>query len=420
MPITDFEQIVTKLRLRRPGAGICSSRLAPTALMKLPPAVPPPARAFLVAALLGGLSPRFARAEDSVRYKFQDYQEMGGRIAVKVHGASVEKDFGTADHLKIEGVIDAIAGATPNGQPAPAGSNQVPLATLSERRKAWNATFAHQFPRVNVAVGAGNSRESDYVSTGWSLNTLTDFNQKNTTLLAGLAGTRDEVRVFHQTAWADKRTHDLILGVTQLLDPRTSVTINLTWGRQRGYLADPYKLVQKDTEIIAGLFLPLTFPENRPDQREKWIGFAALNRTWPELRGAAELSYRLYHDSYDTTAHTFEAAWFQHLGERLILRPGLRFHDQGAASFYRYRLDGTAITPVAGPPQPQGPFYSSDYRLSALQTFTYGAKLIWDATAALQFDAAFERYDMRGTDRITPQSAYCRANILTVGLKYAW
>jgi hypothetical protein len=73
-----------------------------------------------------------------------------------------------------------------------------------------------------------------------------------------------------------------------------------------------------------------------------------------------------------------------------------------------------------GAPRPQGPHYSSDYRLSAMQTFTYGAKLIWHGPAGLEFDAAFERYDMRGTDRVTPQSAYARANITTLGVKYAW
>ncbi|MEY4087780.1 MAG: hypothetical protein RJB55_51, partial [Verrucomicrobiota bacterium] len=168
------------------------------------------------------------------------------------------------------------------------------------------------------------------------------------------------------------------------------------------------------------VFLPLTFAENRPAEREKWIGFLGYNRAFPEAKGTIELSYRLYHDSYDTNAHTIEAAWFQQLGERWILRPLVRFHDQGAASFYHYRLDGTSVTPLSGPPRPNGPFYSSDYRLSALQTFTYGAKLVWEASASLQFDAAFERYDMRGTDRVTPQSAYCRANIVTVGARFAW
>jgi hypothetical protein len=296
----------------------------------------------------------------------------------------------------------------------------VPLSDMIERRKAWSATLSRQFKGLNVALGVSNSRESDYVSTGWSINTITDLNQKNTSLLVGLAGTDDDIRVFYQPERTKKRGHDVILGLTQLLDPRTAVTFNVTWGRQRGYLADPYKLVQKNTELFPGIFLPLTFAENRPAEREKWIGFAGLNRSFPGLHGAVDLSYRLYHDSYDTTAHTIDLAWFQHLGEHVILRPGLRFYDQNAASFYHYNLDATNIAPSPGPPRANGPFYSSDYRLSAMQTFTPGLKLIWNASEALQFDAAFERYDMRGTDRVTPQSAYCRANIITLGARYAW
>jgi hypothetical protein len=378
------------------------------------------ARAIVLSAWLGCLAPRGARADDVVRYKFQDYQERGGRIAVEVHSAAVEKDFGPNARLKVEGVIDAIAGATPNGQPAPAGSDQVPLSKLTERRKAWNATLSHQFHRVNIAVGAANSRESDYVSAGWSLSTLTDFNQKNTTLLAGIAGTDDDIRVFHQSERETKRTNDFIVGLTQLLDPQTSVALNLTFGRQRGYLSDPYKLVQKDTEVFPGVFLPFTFAENRPTERDKWIALAVINRAFRELHAAIDFSYRFYHDSYDTNAHTLDLGWFQNLGERVIVRPGMRFYEQSAADFYYYRLDGTPVTPTRGLPRKNGPFYSSDYRLSAMQTFTYGLKIVWDATDALQFDVAYERYDMRGTDGVTPQSAYCRANIFTTGGRFSW
>jgi len=378
------------------------------------------ARTMALAGLWVAVAPRLARAEDAVRYKFQDYQESGGRIAVKVHGAAVEKDFGQSTHLKIEGVIDAITGATPNGQPAPAGSDQVPLSKLTERRKAWNAALSRQFERVNVAVGVANSRESDYVSNGWSLNTLTDFNQKNTTLLVGVAGTDDDIRVFYQTERAKKRTNDVVVGVTQLLDPQTSLTFNVTWGRQRGYLADPYKLVQKEVEILPGLLLTRTFGENRPAEREKWIALAVMNRAFPALHGAAEASYRYYHDTYGTDAHTLDLSWFQQLGDKVILRPGFRFYDQSAANFYYYRLDGTPIIPDSGAPRANGPFYSSDYRLSQLQTYTVGLKAIWNITDAWQVDAAYERYDMRGKDGVTPQSAYARANIITLGARFGW
>lgn len=380
----------------------------------------PTLRVGLLAVTLASLAPRGARAEDSISYKYEDYREMGGRIAVRTQGAFIEKDMGTATKLKLEGILDSIAGATPNGQPARAGSDQVPLSNLTERRKAWSGELSHQFQRVNLALGVSNSRESDYVSTGWAVNTVTDFNQKNTTLLLGIAGTDDTIKVFYQAARAEKDTNDVIVGVTQLLNPQTSLTCNFTWGRQRGYLSDAYKLVQKNVEIIPGVSLPLTFGENRPAERDKWIGLLALNRAFPEMHGAVDATYRFYRDSFGTRAHTVDLAWFQRLGEKVLLRPGLRFYDQGAADFYHYNLDDTSIVPVQGPPRRAGPFYSSDYRLSSMQTFTYGLKVILNATAALQFDVAFERYDMRGKDRVTPQSAYCRANIVTLGGKFSW
>lgn len=380
-----------------------------------------PGRSLLLAGLLVWLAPRTARAENSLSYKYESYQEMGGRIAVQTRGAVAEQDLGTEMHLKLEGVLDAITGATPTGVPAPAGSDQVDLAELHpERRKAWNADLSRQFSRVNVAVGLGNSRESDYVSNGWSVNTLTDFNQKNTTLLAGIAGTDDKIKVFYQRVRARKHTHDFILGLTQLLDPQTSVSLNFTWGRAKGYLADPYRLVQKNVELFPGVSLPLTFGENRPDHRDKAIGLIGINHAVPDLHGAIDATYRYYHDTFGTNAHTVDLAWFQRVGEKIILRPGVRYYTQSAASFYHYNLDTTSITPVSGPPNVLGPYYSSDYRLSDFDSFNYGLKVIWKVHDRLDLDVAFEHYDMRGGDRVTPQSAYPRARIITLGGKFSW
>ena len=377
----------------------------------------PAAREFLLSALLLLASPR-ARAEGTVSYKYADYRESGGRVAVETQTALIEQTLGTDLRLKLEGVLDAIAGATPTGQPAPA-SGQVPLSKLDDRRKAWNAEFSRQFPRLNVSAGFANSRESDYVSNGWSLNTLTDFNQKNTTLLAGVAGTDDDVKVFFQAPYVKKRGHDFIVGLTQLLDPRTSVTLNLTYGRSRGYLSDPYKLVQKNVELLPGLFLTQTFRENRPDNREKWIVLAAGNHSFTELHGALDASYRFYHDTFGTAAHTLELAWFQRLGEKFILRPGLRLYSQSAADFYYYNLDRTSIIPIRNP-LPSGPHYSSDFRVSSLRSENYGVKAIWEPAPWLQLDAALERYDMHGRDGVTPASAYVRATIVTLGAKISW
>jgi hypothetical protein len=366
------------------------------------------------------MTPRLLPADNSISYKYEDYSEAGGRIAVKTQGALLEQDLRPDLRVKVEGVIDAIAGATPNGQPAPAGSDQVVLSQMHDRRTAWSADFSRQLPRINLGLGFAHSHESDYTSTGWSINTLTDFNQKNTTLLAGVAGTDDDVKVFYQVPWVKKRTNDLIVGVTQLLSPRATVAANFSWGHASGYLGDPYKLVQKDVEVAPGIFLPFTYGENRPDSRDKWTVRASLNYAFPDLHGALEASYRRYHDTFGTNADTIELTWVQRLGDSFILQPELRLYDQNAADFYHYRLDLTSIVPTAGPPLPQGPFFSSDYRLTALRSSTYGLKAVWKVTARLQLDLTLAQYAMHGTDGITPQSAFPRASIVTAGVKLSW
>lgn len=380
---------------------------------------PVPGRLAAAAGLLAWLAPRAARAEDAVTYKYEDYQEAGGRISVHAQYGLVEQDLGPDLRFKLQGVIDAIAGATPNGQPPATPGGPVPLSDLTDRRKAWSAELARQWPRTNIAVGVANSRESDYVSNGWSLNTLTDFNAKNTTLLLGVASTDDTVAVRYLGTDQKKRGLDLVAGVTQLLDPRTTLTLNLGWGQSTGYLGDPYRLVEQRTEVIPGIFLPLDYPENRPDHRRKETALVAFNRAFPDVGGALEASYRLYHDTFGTTAHTLDTAWFQQWGDRLVLRPGLRYYEQDAADFYTVSLTGAGFTP-AHRPSPAGPFYSADYRLSAFRSLTYGLKVIWTITSTWQLDVALEKYEMRGRDHRTSPSVYPTATITTAGLKHSW
>ncbi len=362
---------------------------------------------------------RPAKAENGISYKYVDYRESGDRMQVESHYGLLEQDLGSDIRLKLQGVLDTITGATPTGQPPPKAGDPVPLSHLEDRRKAWSADFARQFPRINVALGFANSRESDYVSNGLSLNTLTDFNQKNTTLLLGAAATDDDIRVLYQRDWVKKRTADFVAGVTQLLDPRTSVTFNVTYGHSTGYHADPYRVVQQTVEIVPGVFLPLTFGENRPATRDRWIAYTALNRSFAELHGALEASYRLFHDSFGTTSHTIELAWYQKLSEHFTLRPGFRFYDQTAADFYRIDITGSGYAPT-GRPNPAGPFYSADYRLSALRSYNYGLKVIWTINAAWRADVSYERYEMHRKDDVTPPSVYPRAGIVNAGITFSW
>lgn len=378
-------------------------------------------RCLFVASLLQLILPRVSRAEGAVSFKYQTWQEDDGRIRVNSEYGSVEQSLPADAKLKLTGVIDSISGATPTGELPTNAGDPVPLSHMEDRRKAWQGELSKPFGRVNISAGYANSRESDYVSNGWSLNTLTDFNQKNTTLLLGLAGTSDDVKVFFQQPWEHKRSFDAIAGVTQLIDPNTTVSFNLGYGRATGYLSDPYRLIQKHVDLGGGLVFLRTFAENRPDARDKWTAFASVNHALPALNAAIEGTYRYYHDTFGVSSHTLGIEWYQKLvGDRLVLRPELRWYEQSAADFYRVTLDGTSITPTIKP-NPAGPYYSADYRLSKMQTITYGVKLVgFIVPDRFSVDVSYERYTMHGRDSVTPKSAYVDANIYTVGARFSW
>lgn len=358
--------------------------------------------------------PRESAAAASLSYKFQDYREESDRIRVVSHYAMAEVDLGAAARLSARGVVDTITGATPTGEPAPAGSTQVPLSSLEDERHAGVGDLTLSFGDNRVRLEYAYSRESDYLSAGYSGSYVRLLNRKNTEVQVGFSYVDDDIQPRFFAAPRHKVSRDFLVGVTQILSANTMLTLNLGYGTASGFLSDPYKIVQKTTEIIPGLSLPLTFPENRPGRREKTTGFAQVEHFVERLHGSAEASLRLYHDDHGIDSQTLELAWFQRFGPRLIVRPNLRFYRQGAADYYVVRLDDTPIVPV---PAPDGgaPFYSSDYRLSKFDAITAGVKVIYEVDQRWAFDAQFEHYAMHGRDGATPESAYAAANIFTIG-----
>ena len=369
------------------------------------------------------VSPRSARAEDTLSVKDQSFQESDNRIRVDTTYAQIDADPTTSLHVKAMGLIDAIAGATPTGEKAPTPGGQVPLAHMHDRRKAWNTDLTQQFERFSLTLGFANSRESDYFSNGWSLNSVIDFNQKNTSLLLGYGRADDRINE-EKLGWTitrPKRSNDFLVGVNQLIDRNTSVTANISYGQARGYMSDPYKIVSTTMlDLDPGTYY--TVPENRPLERNKGSLFLGLNRNFEDLNGAVEVSYRYYHDSYGINSHTLSVLWLQKLGDQVTLQPFIRYYRQTAADFYYVDLDKSGIVTSYGPLGETGtgraPFYSSDYRLSYLRTVDAGVKVVWQVKRWLEVDAAYDRYGSRGLDHVTPQSAFFSANVFTFGVKF--
>ncbi|MGH8021717.1 MAG: DUF3570 domain-containing protein [Opitutaceae bacterium] len=380
----------------------------------LAPHAPPAAFVIAFAILLLLAEPENASAETSLQYKWEDYHEEDGRIDVVAHYVRADVDLGTVVKLSVEGVEDVITGATPTGQPI-REDGVLPMAQLIETRHAIIADLTRAWPEATTRIQYARSNENDYLSNGFSGSWIQEFNGKNTQLQLGFSYIDDDITPDFFAQPEKKISRDFLIGVTQILDASTTITINYSHGHATGFLSDPYKLVQKTIEPLPGLPLALTFPENRPDERDKDIFFAQVARYFENLRGSAESSFRYYRDDHGIRSGTIELAWFQRFGSRVVVRPNVRWYRQTAADYYHVNLDATTIMPVPDPDASM-PFYSSDYRLSEFDGLTFGMKVVYKQDDRWAIDAAFERYSMHGRDE-TPGLAYITANTLTLGMQ---
>ena len=356
-----------------------------------------------------------AWAENHVDYRYETYAEEKGRVLIRTHAALFEADLTPAVSVKGEYVYDGISGATPKGGPPVDGTDRVPLTELTDIRRAGFIESSVKLGRHTLTPQISYSAESDYESLGFSWNHAIDFNQKNTTLIYGIGQTFDDVQPKFWDASKSKDSTDFLVGVNQVLGPRTTASLNLTLGTSAGYLSDPYKGFRFD-----GYPDPETlFPEKRPGHRTRQVLMGSLTHSVSQLDGAAEVSYRFGHDSYGIFSHTGAFSWHQNLSRYLVVSPLVRYYWQTQASFYKVRSDGDPSDPESFPDVVIPEHYSSDYRLTAMETLTYGVEATVKVRPWLNLDLAYKRYEMYGLDHVTSASNFPVANIFTVGLR-AW
>ena len=365
-------------------------------------------------------------AEDTAGYRFESYKEGGGRINIETQSGLFEISPKSWLTLKADVVYDAISGASPTGSPPPssitnwvtdangnlppgANSTSVPLSPMSDERWAGSlaATFSYKQHRFTPLISYGE--EHDYRARGGAFNYSVDLFEKNTTLNVGYSHNSDEVlpNGFLHTQ-QPKDADDIIIGVNQLLGPKTVLTANISFGNARGYLNDQYKGVLFESTPQGDPLAPALEPEQRPGNRNKYIAFLSLTQDITPLNASVEGSYRFFHDTYDINAHTVELGWNQKLGKFLLISPFFRYYHQSQASFYVTQLPDYDTRPE---------FYSADYRLSQLETFTLGVSASIKLKEWFWLDVGYKRYVMDGLDGETSSTAYPKANIVSVGAR---
>lgn len=352
-----------------------------------------------MAVLLHGYLTSASLAENVFDTRYQYYQEDNGRIRVDSDYSLFSVDLN--DTLVLDGTLlySTISGASPTGLPGTSRGGQVPVVEIEDERYATSLGLTGKIADHSLKGGFSYSYESDYTSLGGSLTDTISLNDKNTELVLGFAYTHDTVGANGSSLSERKRSYDWIIGVNQILGPHTLLSANLTLGWKDGFLNDPYKRALIDNEV---------YFESRPGKKFEQLLYLQLTQELIPDRLSMEVSYRLGHNDHGIISHTASLAFYQYLfNKAVVLRPSFRFYDQGAADYYDTSFSGNPT------------YYSSDYRVSAEQTFNLGMQVRWNIIPdKLALDLGYERYISRGTDGKTSQSAYPDAHSLTAGVHF--
>lgn len=369
-------------------------------------------------ALLGANTAAEANTNVFENWKFDTalmvYSEVN-RVSAAETIIAASKKFKNDEVLNLKVTLDALTGASANGavaQPNPqtftspsgssgsnyrADANKTPLDdTFKDTRVQANAQWTQPLSNdYTWSIGGNFSKEFDYLSVGTNTNIAKDFNQKNTTLSAGLALSYDQVKpsggiakpftpmLFGDnvisgadaesddegdgsnnkitTANSDnKTTIDLLFGLTQVINRRMIMQFNYSYSQVNGYLTDPYKLLSVIND--GGLTQQYLF-ENRPDTRTKQAFY--LQTKYHFDSSIIDASFRYMTDDWNISSQTVDLRYRINLANDNYIEPHVRYYTQTAADFYQPYLEKSAVLPE---------FASADYRVGKMDTYTLGIK----------------------------------------------
>ena len=341
-------------------------------------------------AALVGLAPLATKAETAperstvgIKYgSYKDGQPDWDRVEVTAPSLYIQVPIASDWAVTASVVADSVSGASPRWHTqhtALSGASR-----MSDERKAAEVKVTRYLARSAWSASVANSDEHDYQSRAYGLEARWSSEDNNRTWALGYGVSLDRIdNSYSGGSVLDKqrRTQQLMLGLTQVLTPTDIAQFNLTRSDGSGYYSDPYKTL-----------------DQRPDQRNAWIGLVRWNHFVDSRDAALRSSYRYYSDSFGIQAHTLGLEWEQPLG-RWSVTPAVRYYSQSAASFYldpilnaQGQYDQIAVLRRAFANDRKQTNQSTDQRLSAFGAVTWSIKTAYAFTQYTVADLKIEAY----------------------------
>lgn len=280
------------------------------------------------------------------------------------------------------------------GYTVPAG--ELPLdESFEDFRQSYSLNWSQPLKdNVTMNLGGSFSLESDFTSLAVNGALAKEFNQKNTSASIGFnlefdtinphGGIQKGLGIYGQDsaiAKSDtKQVGDLVFGISQVMNRRWLMDMNLSFSYANGYQSDAYKilsvvdqgnLVSDPNDTSKYLYLY----ENRPTVRLKISAFMR-HKIAIGSDDSFEFAHRYMTDDWGVNSNTTDLSYHFKINDHLYVEPHYRYYNQSAADFYTPFLEIDNDVSINGTEvSANRDFASSDQRLAAFSAETYGLKI---------------------------------------------
>ncbi len=260
--------------------------------------------------------------EDRADALFHSYD--GGGVEISGPSILVRKKFGDSVSVSVNHYIDNVSSAS---------IDVITTASpYTEKRVESSLGLDILTNKTTMSLAFIDSAESDFDATTYTLGFSQDIFGDLTTVSMGFAyGDNTVERNGDDIFSAQATVRSYRLGLSQIFTKNLIVSFALESIADEGYLNNPYRSVRYlDSTVASGYS---SQPEIYPGTRTS-AAFSMRARYYLERRAALHSEYRIFSDSWDIKANTFEVGYTLPYDEQWIIETSLRYYDQTKAFFY--------------------------------------------------------------------------------------
>ncbi len=355
--------------------------------MREPPLEFPPFRLLILLAWAGCqalLSTNAGAAvlpEERADLLYHSYD--GGGAEINGPSLLVRKNLGDAVSVGFNHYVDNVSSASIDVL--------VSASPYTERRKENSLNLDYLRQKTTMSLGYTRSTESDFDASTLSLGIAQDMFGDLTTVSMAFAFGDNTVRqngndVFEE----DTQVRSYRVGVTQILTTKLILALTVETISDQGFLNNPYRSVRYvDPASSAGYsFQQEVYPRTRTSN-----AVALRGNYYLDQRAALHAGVRLFEDTWNIDATTYELGYTLPWGEDWILEASFRLHDQGSAEFYSDLFPFRDAQNFLARDKELSSFTSTSFGIGASYAFGRGWSAIERGSLNLQLDYIQFDYD---------------------------